>query len=168
MDVRISRPEAVSAGRKPHPVMALCGVRNLLGLWLLKRRRFRQTYDTFACFFAGQGVPEPLIQAVYRSLSRRNAPLASFPVDPLDSLREVYGLDCYHEDELTDFMNLVRASGQLDFCRPVPVFLPCETVADLVFLLAARCEAIYASAPQSYPPIAAERGSEQKAVTRWA
>jgi hypothetical protein len=150
------------------PLLSLCGIQKLIRPWLLKRNRSGQNYETFACFFAGQAVPEPLLQAIYRTLTNRIPLLSSFPVDPLDSLEQVYGLDCYRDDELTDFMNLVRTSCQLDFCNPVPAFLPCETVADLVFLLAARCEAGYAPTDQPCPITANARGNEHKVVSEWA
>jgi hypothetical protein len=158
---------AAFAGLTLSPLLSLRGIQTLVKPWLLKRNRAGQNYETFACFFAGQGIPEPLLQSVYQTLAHRFPLLSSFPVDPLDSLLDLYGLDCYRDDELTDLMNAIRKTASLEFPYPVPAFLPCETVADLVFLLAARCEAIYPSAHLSCSLSAVERGNAQKVVSRW-
>ena len=159
---------AVVAGLTQSPLLSLRGIRNVVKPWLIKRSRAGQNYETFACFFAGQGMPEPLLQSVYRMLAQRFPLISDFPVDPLDSLLDLYGLDCYRDDELTDFMCAIRKTASLEFPYPVPAFLPCETVADLVFLLAARCEPTYPSSHRSCPSSAIERGNEQKVVSKWA
>jgi hypothetical protein len=112
--------------------------------WILMRRRSAHTYESFACFFSGQGVPEPLLQETYRLLAGKITSFSSFPVHPLDSLQHVYGVDCYRDGTLADFMNAIQISCQMNFCKPVPAFLPCNTVADLVYVLAARGHSVYA------------------------
>lgn len=129
-------------------------MRSLLNLFRcrqLLRQRTGQNYESFACFFAGQGIPEPLLRETYRILAQRSPLRVSFPVHPLDSLREIYALDCYRGDALPALMNAIRRAGKLDFCNPMPAFLPCETVADLVHLLAARCAAVYPPTTQAFP-----------------
>ena len=111
--------------------------------WLLKQDCSGQTYESFACFFAGQGIPEPLLEAAYQLLTLKKSRFSALPIRPEDFLQEIYGLDCYRDDELADLMVTLRTSYQLDFPYPVPAFLPCQTVADLVYLLAARCESVY-------------------------
>lgn len=49
-------------------------------------------------------------------------------------------------------MSTIRRVTELNFYKPVPVSLPCETVADLVYLLAARCDAVYPPTAQAFPP----------------
>ena len=110
---------------------------------LLKQDGSGQTYESFACFFAGQGIPEPLLEATYQILTQKKSRFSPLPILPQDSLQEIYGLDCYRDDELADLMVVLRTSYGLDLPYPVPAFLPCQTVADLVYLLAARCDSLY-------------------------
>jgi len=144
------------------PVLALRRLRSLVTYWLRRRSRSEQSYESFACCFAGQGIPEPLLQGTYRVLTHKTSRSPAFPISPQDSLRQVYGLDCHQDDELADLMQALRTSFQLDFSKPVPAFLPCKTVADLVYLLAARCDTLYLPTDRPCPFTANESEIGQK------
>jgi len=108
-----------------------------------KRNQSGRDYERFARFFAGQGIPEPILQETYRALEHKIGRFRSFPIHPQDSLWHVYGLDCYRDDTLADLMSVIRAACPLRFYKPVSTSLPCDTVADLVYLMAAQCDSMY-------------------------
>ena len=137
------RTTAVLAAFTLLPEPTRHGLQSLVRPWLLKQDRSGQTYESFACFFAGQGIPETLLEGAYQLLMQKKSRFSTLPICPEDSLQKIYGLDCYRDDALADLMYVFRTSYQLDFGYPLPAFLPCQTVADLVYLLAARCESIY-------------------------
>ena len=123
-----------------------------------------QAYKSFACFFAGQGIPESILQATYRVLAHRISRFVSVPIHSLDSLYGVYRLDCYRDDALADLMSAIRLACSVQFYKPVPTSLPCETVADLIYLLAAQCDAVYLPEERIGPPIV--RNSENGRLLR--
>jgi len=86
------------------------GLQSLVKPWLLKQDRSGQTYESFACFFAGQGIPEPLLEGTYQILTHKSSRFSMLPIHPQDSLQEIYGLDCYRDEELADLMHLPRTS----------------------------------------------------------
>ncbi len=120
---------------------AIRGLRRYARLWKLKRERAGQTFQEFVDYFAGQGVPEEILRETYPLLSRRVGLIPHFPVHPQDSLYGVYSLNCFEGDDLSELMEAIEARCPLKFCLPVAASQPCETVADLVRLLAARCPA---------------------------
>jgi len=109
----------------------------------LKRNHPGRDYERFARFFAGQGIPEPILQETYQVLEHKIRRFRSFPILPHDSLWHVYGLDCYQDDTLADLMSVIRTACPLRFYKPVPTSLPCDTAADLVYLMAAQCDSMY-------------------------
>lgn len=140
----------------------LRGLTGMIRHEILRRKRTGRTYESFACFFAGQGIPEPILRETYRLLARRTALRYALPVEPLDSLREIYDLDCYRGDSLPQTMQAIQRASGLDFCKPVSPFLRCETAADLVYLLAARCQDMYLPAQEVFPFRDAVEGRREK------
>ena len=132
---------AVARASEPSSLVSRSGLRRLVENCSLKRDRSEQTYACFARFFADKGIPHSLLEGAYNVLARKSL-FGNFPVHPKDSLARVYGIDCYRDDEVVDLLNLIEKSCSMEFCKPVPVFLPCETVEDLVCLLAVRCGAV--------------------------
>lgn len=141
----------------------ICEVRRLVRNLHVKRRRSGQTYESFACFFAGRGIPESLLEGAYAVLAGKSL-FASFPVLPQDSLSHTYGIDCYRDNGFTELSNAIQTLCPIEFCKPVPVFLPCETVEHLVCLLAARCNVVYPSANQTCPVGASDSGGQRQTV----
>ena len=136
----VLQPPVAPPAAVPLSLLSRLGLSRLAENCLLKRGRSEQTYASFAHYFMDQGVSASLLKGTYDVLAQKSL-LAHFPVHPHDSLSRVYGIDCYRDNEAGDLMNLIKKTCSLEFYRPMPVFLPCETVEDLVRLLAARCDA---------------------------